>query len=311
MSPSGDARPWYQQWDNYFFKPRDTIVCSIVRIAFALVLVPYLLILGLDLETLFGETGVLPYAQSRVLVDSDVLSPLGWLAPSNTALWFCYWLFVFQVICLLLGISSRFQAIAVLFWLMAFQHRNNLTIDGGDTQARLTAFYLFCMSCGERLSIDGWLRRRKGFAVRLLPVWGLRLLQIQMILLYLSTALLKAGGEDWLNGSALIYITQLHDVFGRFPLPNFLLQSIPLLKAITWGVLIVEILIPFGLWFSKTRSFTVVLAIAFHLALDYSMNLFLFQWFMIVWLLSFMTLDSIPLKYFSRWLNSSEKVRLV
>lgn len=167
------------------------------------------------------------------------------------------------------------------------------------------------MPCGERLSIDGWLRRRKGVAVRLLPVWGLRLLQIQMILLYLSTALLKAGGEDWLNGSALIYITQLHDVFGRFPLPSFLLQSIPLLKAITWGVLIVGILIPFGLWFSKTRSFTVVLAIAFHLALDYSMNLFLFQWFMIVGLLSFMTSDSIPLKYFSRWLNSSEKVRLV
>ena len=61
----------------------------------------------------------------------------------------------------------------------------------------------------------------------------------------------------------------------------------------------------------ENRSFTVVLAIVFHLALDYSMNLFLFQWFMIVGLLSFMTLDSIPLKYFSRWLNSSEKVRLV
>lgn len=303
--------PWYQRWNDYFFQPSDTRACAVVRIGFAVVLLPYLLILGMDLEVLFGESGTLPYAQSRVLVDPDVLSPLGVLAPNDRALWFCFWLFVIQVIGLLLGFRSRFQAIFVLFWLVSFQHRNNLTIDGGDTLARLTAFYLFCMPCGERFSIDALLRARKGVSARLLPIWGLRLLQIQMILLYLSTALLKWNGEEWLDGSALIYITQLHDVFGRFPLPSFFLESIPLLKLMTWMVLVLEALIPFGLWFKKTRWLTVCVAVLFHLSIDYSMNLFLFQWFMIVGLLSFMSFDTIPPKYVSRWLNPVQKSPLV
>ena len=172
--------PWYQSWNDYFFQPFDTRICAVVRIGFAVVLLPYLLILGLDLEALFSESGALPYAQSRELVDPDVLSPLGLLAPNDIALWFCFWLFVVQVIGLLLGFRSRFQAIFVLFWLMAFQHRNSLTIDGGDTLARLTAFYLFCMPCGERFSIDAILRARKGLSARLLPIWGLKLLQIQI-----------------------------------------------------------------------------------------------------------------------------------
>ncbi|MCB1122477.1 MAG: HTTM domain-containing protein [Verrucomicrobiae bacterium] len=278
---------WVVVWDDIFFKPRDTTACAVVRIAFGLTLLPYALILGLDLIQFHSETGLLPYSVSVALVDPDVLSPLGWLAPNDVMLWFCFYLFVIQVLLLLFGVKSRLQAICVFFWLVAFQHRNNLLIDGGDTLARLLAFYLFCMPCGERFSLDSFLEQKKHIKPRELPVWGLRLLQIQMVLLYISTALSKAGGTKWLDGSAMVYVVQLNDVFGRFPLPQFLLGSLPALHVLTWLVLVVEFLIPIGLCVKRTRMITVGLAILFHLALDYSMNLYLFQWFMIVGLLSF------------------------
>lgn len=275
-------------WDQVFFKPGDTTPCAVLRIAFCLVLLPYVTVLGLDLPVFHGETGLMPFETSVSLIDPDVLSPLGWLAPNDALLWFCYWLFVIQTLLLLLGVKCRIQALCVFFWLVAFQHRHNLLLDGGDTLARLIAFYLFCMPCGERFSIDAWLKKRKGEGMpRKRPLWGLRLVRIQMIFLYLSTALSKAGGGKWLDGSAMVYVVQLHDLFGRFPLPSLLTTSLPVLHFLTWLVLVVEFLIPLGLCFKQSRMVTVPAAVLFHLAIDYSMNLYLFQWFMIVGLLSF------------------------
>ncbi len=292
---------WLIHWDRFFFQSADTTLCAVIRIAFALVLLPYLLVLGMNLEPLWGESGVLPFAVSQALLDSDALSPLGFLAPNETTLYLSFLCFFLQVIFLLFGVKSRFQAFGVFFWLMAFQHRNNLTIDGGDTLARLTAFYLFCMPCGERLSVDQWWRAKKGHLPRFRSIWGLRLLQIQMTLLYASTAILKLQGAEWKDGTALMYVVQLHDVYGRFPLPGFLFESLVLLKGMTWIVVSAEILIPIGLWVKSTRVLTVCLAMAFHLAIDYSMNLFLFQWFMIVGLLSFCSFQTPPLKFLSSW----------
>jgi hypothetical protein len=292
-------------WDNYFFKPQDTSVCGIVRIAFGLVLIPYVFILGMDLSIFHSQGGLLPFEISLVLIDPDVISPLGWIAPNDGMLYLCFGVFSLQVLLLIFGISSRFQALGVFFWLVSFQHRNNLLIDGGDTLARLTAFYLVCMPCGEKFSVDSWLRSHRNLKPRLLPVWGLKLLQVQMVLLYLSTALLKLSGEKWLDGSALMHIVQLNDLFGRFPLPGFITGSVLILKVMTWLVLVLEILIPIGLIFRRTRPATLCVAVLFHLSLDYSMNLFLFQWFMIVGLLSFIQLDSIPLL---RWFNFRERV---
>ena len=64
---------WVVVWDDIFFKPRDTTACAVVRIAFGLTLLPYALILGLDLIQFHSETGLLPYSVSVALVDPDVL----------------------------------------------------------------------------------------------------------------------------------------------------------------------------------------------------------------------------------------------
>jgi hypothetical protein len=84
---------------------------------------------------------------------------------------------------------------------------------------------------------------------------------------------------------------------GRFPVPMALLDSIPFLQAMTWSTLAIEIALPILVWFRPTRVPTLVVAIAFHLSIDYTMNVFLFQWVMILGWLSFLATTDLRWMY--------------
>lgn len=277
----------YLAVENFFFAKGDIRLCSIIRIGFALILLPYVCVIGLNLHDFYGADGLVSYSASQDIMDPDSFSALGFLAPNSFALSVCYALFCVNVLLLLFGVFSRTQAALVFFWLVAFQHRNILLNDGEDILARWIAFALIIMPSGAYFSVDAWRRRLKGVLPQEGSLLGLRILQIEMTLIYSSTALLKLDGAEWINGTAVIYAVQLTDVFGRFPLPEFFLTSPKLLMMVTWTVLVVECLIPLCLWFRETRAWAMLLGIVLHLSLDYAMNLFLFQWLMLLGLMSF------------------------
>ena len=60
---------------------------------------------------------------------------------------------------------------------------------------------------------------------------------------------------------------------------------------LTWATLVFEVLLPIGLWVPRTRWFTLAVAVLFHLSLEYTLNLFLFHWLMLVGLLPFLATD--------------------
>ena len=59
------------------------------------------------------------------------------------------------------------------------------------------------------------------------------------------------------------------------------------IRAATWSALAIEAALPILLWFRPTRRPAIVAGIGLHLAIEASMNLFLFEWIMILGLLSF------------------------
>jgi hypothetical protein len=128
-------------------------------------------------------------------------------------------------------------------------------------------------------------------------MWLLRLAQIQLALVYVSTAWEKLRGRDWVDGHALYYASRLDGVFGRFPVPGTFLESLFLMKFLTWTALALECFIPIGLWFTETYRWAIASAISLHLAMEYTTNLFLFKWLMLVSLILFM-------KPISRWRNT-------
>lgn len=118
--------------------------------------------------------------------------------------------------------------------------------------------------------------------------WGLRLVQLQVSAVYLSTAWEKAQGNLWRDGTALYYVSRMDDLYGRFTLPDHWFETAWLLAAMTWGVVLLEGSLPVLLWCKPTRKWALLAAIGLHLSIELTMHVFLFQWVMIVSLLSFL-----------------------
>ena len=124
---------------------------------------------------------------------------------------------------------------------------------------------------------------------RLVPGWPVRLIQIEMAAMFFSSALMKLAGEPWVNGTALYYVGRLDDFFGRFPVPAYLFDTPWTVAVMTWSVVIAEFTIPILIWFKETRRPCLLVLLAFHLANEWTMNLFLFHYLMLCGWISFVT----------------------
>ncbi|TMQ25684.1 MAG: hypothetical protein E6J90_05460 [Deltaproteobacteria bacterium] len=112
-------------------------------------------------------------------------------------------------------------------------------------------------------------------------------------MIYLSSAIEKSLGHDWPAGTALYYVARLDDAFGKLPLPGALFETLWLTRLGSWSVLALEWTLPVLLWIPRTRRVAIAVAIGFHLAIEATMNLFLFHWLMILGVLSFAEFDEL------------------
>jgi len=315
VSAPADAAPfeWASiagPWNRFFYSEMDARPLALMRIAYAVLLLINMLVLAPDLVMWFSEEGVLPLVASRQIVDPDTWTLFSLLPASTSVLWACYLVCLAQIVFLGLGVWPRFQAACLFVWLISFQHRFIILFDGEDALFRLMVFFFILAPIGDFYSVDAWWARRRGTAPPPRAVWPLRLIQIEISLIYLSTALLKVSGTDWVSGDALYYVSRLDDLYGHFPVPRFVFESMPLVRMLSWSVLLVEGLTPFMLWFRETRGTALAIAFVFHFATDWAMNLFLFQWLMMVGLLSFtVPADWVVLKRRARHLARLARLR--
>lgn len=283
MEPPLRWREVGRAWNRFFHEPADPRIVGLLRMLYGTLALAYFGLMAPHVEFFWGEEGILPFDVSRTIIDPDAWTVFTWLPRTHAVLWACYGLALTHCVLLAVGLGSRFQAIGVFFWMISFQHRNNMIIDGEDIVFRLFAFFLVFMPLSQRFSVDAVLRRKFG---RPEPTassgWALRMLQIQMCLILWSAGLEKLGGADWWSGDAMYYVTQLDDLYGHWPVPDFVSQSLWLLRIATWTALLVELLAPVFVWFEETRRAALLVIVLLHFAMEYMMNLFLFEWIMIV-----------------------------
>lgn len=302
-------------WERFFHARIDARRLAVVRIGFALVMLMNFAILYPDLDTWYGEQGLYPAeaAASRALPQQ--WSALRFISPADpdaeTWLHGLYWLTIASAGLLLVGLLSRLNALVLFVMLVSFQNRNPLILDGEDTVMRLVGFYLLLMKSGRAWSLDSFLARR--FASHspdgcaLAPAWPLRLLQLQMVVIFVAAALFKLGGRAWIEGTALSYVCRLDDTFGRLPLPDFVFETPLLVRLMSWSAIAVELIAPLLLWFKETRRTALVVIVLFHLANEYTMALFLFHWIMLVGWSSFLTSNDFPFSL--GWIRKSAATR--
>jgi Vitamin K-dependent gamma-carboxylase len=297
-------------WHEFFHQSCDARVCAAIRIAYALLVLIHLAVLYPDLDLWFTEQGVLPLENALEAASPYAWSLLTLLPGTSAVVHACYWIMVAHAVALLLGLMPRVNAFFLFVWLISFQVRNNLINDGEDALMRMIGFFMIWLPSGHCWSINALVRRRwkaRGAAGNSIPAresfaapgWGLRLLQIEMAAMFLSNGLTKLIGESWVNGTALYYVSRLDDLFGRFPVPAWLFDSPWLVALMTWAVLAAELSIPVLIWFRETRRPCLLILLAFHLANEWTMNLFLFHWLMLCGWMSFLTAEDF--RWLWRW----------
>ncbi|MEM8736351.1 MAG: HTTM domain-containing protein [Planctomycetota bacterium] len=282
-----------ESFDRFLFDSCDLRTCLILRVMYGLLVVVYSLPLIFDGPLWISDAGVMSQQTAQATGVEHAWSLFFWVPATPELVRIGAGLLLVHGVLLTLGFFSRIQLAAIFFWLVSIQHRNPLICDGEDTVFRVFAFLFLLLPLDEYASLAKRIRKGRWNVspISAAPsprAWALRLVQFQMAVIYAVTAWCKIQGTTWQNGTALFYVYQLEDLFGRLPIPDLFTTSEPVLRLTTWAVVAVESALPFALFYRRTRLVALIVGIGLHLSIEYAMHLFLFQWIMICGLLAFL-----------------------
>jgi hypothetical protein len=292
-------------WEAFFHRQEPVAGLALFRILLGLLLLLNWALLAPDLLTWLGEAGALAPETARTLAGPRL--SLFAVVPATDAWTVALFLgTVLATLGLTAGYRTRWSAALTFLGLVSIHHRNPLILHSGDALLRLVTFLLILSPAGETLSVDRWLRRGDGPAgaapVRR-PAWARRLIQLQVSALYLSAAGWKLAGEPWRDGTAVYYVLRLSE-FYRFPLPleDRWIESLAVTRALTWASLAIELALGILVWVPRLRYPVLVAGAGLHLALEYTLNIPLFQWLMLACLVTFVPPDDLVRA--GRWLRA-------
>lgn len=171
------------------------------------------------------------------------------------------------------GVFPRIGGTVAFVLQVLLLHRSNYWQDGSDCLIRCVVFFM----CFAKLSGPG-----------LTGIWPLRLVRIQIAVLYLATAIWKEVGSDWPNGSALYWVLQ-DPRYQRISLDWALSTQLGqwVATAGTWGTLWVEFALAVLLMDPSRRKWALLVGVALHLGIWATMRIGLFSPMMLVSYLAF------------------------
>ena len=271
-------------WDAFLFRPISPVPIALYRILFGMLVLVNLGFLFPDRHVFYGDEGIFPLADAtRYAPAMTRFNVLAWLPNRPVVVEAFFAAALIAAVCLTIGLLTRLSAAVVWVCLLSLHYRTPIILNSGDAFLRLAAFYLILSAAGSALSVDRWLRVRRGAEPAGPPApvapWAQRLIQLQLALVYLATVYWKLHGHTWVHGTAVYYASRINE-YARFPVP-YLFDHLWTVKLLTWGTLGIELAMAVLVWFRDLRYPVLLIGLALHLGLEYSMNIQLFQWLMI------------------------------
>lgn len=275
---------WADALERFFFAPRPIHALVGARIAFgATLFVAYALrapavldlwgVRGVGGADLYARVPDTPPLHPGILPVFDVLRHV----PSDGLVVALYVLLLVASAAFTVGAFTRLAgplALGLHFLLWA---RNPVAYVGWATYLNAPLLYVVLAPVGRRVSVDAWLRRRRGLpaASWYASGWPLRLLQIHVTTMYALTGWSRLDKPSWLAGeTVLIAMTSAN--FSRVAVDWS--SVAPLLALGTWGALALEALAPLLLWLRATRRLWAWGLIAMHAALVPPIQVEIWAW---------------------------------
>jgi hypothetical protein len=297
-------------WNRFWFTPQDPATLGLIRILAGGMLFYTHLVWSLDLPGFFGPRGWLsPDALAIAYGDARDLfwSHWHWI-DSPAAMWVVHLTALAVFAMLTVGLFTR--VVSILAWLLTVSYAHRVmpaALFGLDDVNAMLAMYLMLGPSGGAYSIDRWLAGRNGSAVPQLALLSqltssppppvatfsitaniaIRLLQLHLCLIYLFSALGKAMGDTWWDGSAM-----------WLAVANFEYQSVDLTWLAAWPALLSffahltvawELTYPALVWPRWTRPIVVALSIPVHLGIAVFLGMMTFGLAMIIANLAFVS----------------------
>jgi hypothetical protein len=280
------------RWRSFWFEPEPMTALGLVRILFGLVMVAWSFALLPNLLTFLGRGGILPSQPSS----QYAWGPLQ-IWHSDQAVIGVWALLLSASAALTVGWHSRIAAACVYICLMTVLHRDTYVFNAGDGLLRIEALLIALAPSGAALSLD---RRRTAGSFwdsQVRAPWAIRLMQVQVSIIYLATVRDKLSGTTWNEGTAVSYALRLADR-QNVPVPGWLSTNALLMNVATWGTLVVEIAIGVLVWNRRLRPWVLLAGVLLHLSILLTLAVGFFSW--TIWILY---LAFVPPEAAQRWVD--------
>ncbi len=278
-----------ESWERFWFREAETSTLALFRIAFAVLVFAWTISLAPALYSFFADDGILPAYPDGGRGAWGLLQ----LDSSAAAVTIVYLLLLVAAFCLAFGFKTRFAAAVVFVCLVSFSRRNPWVLNSGDLLIFVLAFYLMLAPSGAALSVDRWLKARSRFwEFPRRSLWPLRLIQVQVSLLYFFAVWEKVRGQTWNDGTAVSYAFRLEDL-ERFPVPGFVTDSLLLVNLMTYGTLAVELALAILVWNGRLRPWVLLLGVMLHLGIAYAVRVGFFSSAAVVGYIAFLPPETV------------------
>jgi uncharacterized membrane protein YphA (DoxX/SURF4 family) len=194
------------------------------------------------------------------------------------------WLAAAAAVAMALGFLTRL-ATATVFVIVAYNLFLSTTHFHNNRAYLLIVLALLAVApCGRELSVDAWVRRRRGRPAldRSAPAWPLWLLRFECAAIYMASGLSKLVDPDWFGGTVTWQrVMQARDQLDELPLPDWAMSVLTDRSFHTGAakiIVLTELSIAVGLWWRGTRYAAVWVAVAFHVAIEVSASVQVFSY---------------------------------
>jgi uncharacterized membrane protein YphA (DoxX/SURF4 family) len=203
------------------------------------------------------------------------------------------WVAVVAAVAMSLGLLTRLAA-TTTFGIVAYNLFLSTTHFHNNRAYLLIVLGVLAVApCGRELSLDAWVRRRRGLPAldTSAPGWPLWLLRFECAAVYGASGLSKLLDPDWFGGTVTWQrVVQARDQLDGWHLPDWavsLLTDRGFHTGAAKLIVLTELFIAIGLWSRRTRYAAVWVAVVFHIAIDTSAAVQVFSYLgiavLVVW----------------------------
>jgi hypothetical protein len=263
---------------DFFWNGVDARVYALVRIAVAFGGLANLVDLWPRRQMYFSSSGMISLEAVRFLSAGKYHWSIFYAVTSEAGVTAVFLAAGAALVALGLGLGSRVAAALVLAWSLSYSDRAFPVLHGWDAVLRSYTFLVFVSPLGRVWSVDRllWPRERDGDDV---PVYGLRLMQWQLFILFTTTVWLKVPDPFWRTGQVLAYFGMSQ--YSRNPDDLFMVRHEWVSAIGTYLTLATELGIPWLLWFRRTRPVGLLAGFGLHLSIATQAKLGVFSLCMI------------------------------